>query len=157
MARKNAKTALAAALALAALAAEGEMQAEIDLVANNTKQARLDYEQCKTYVRSIDPKGKWFKIRRDTIEFMPTNSKLQVLCSESMGLDGYNGSFICLDEFHAQTSWDLFSVLRSSQGMRRDPLMCVITTAGFILEGGPCYEMWENCKEILSGAKSDDT
>jgi len=58
VARKNGKTALAASLALCCAIADKENGAEVDIVANNAKQAEICYEQTKNYAESIDPKGK---------------------------------------------------------------------------------------------------
>ena len=55
--RKNGKTALAASLALCCAVADNEQGAEINIVANNAKQAEICYEQTKDYAESIDPKG----------------------------------------------------------------------------------------------------
>ena len=94
---------------------------------------------------------------RDTIKIPKTKSKVQVLSSDSMGLDGYNASCFILDEFHAAKDWNLYNVLISSQGMRQQPLAIVITTAGFLLNGYPCYEYRKTCIEILKGLKQDDS
>jgi len=84
-------------------------------------------------------------------------STIQVLSSDAMGNDGYNASCFIIDEMHAQKNWDLYNVMKSSQGMRRQPLGIVITTAGFLLSGYPCYDMRKTCMEILRGLKQDDT
>ena len=47
--------------------------------------------------------------------------------------------------------------MKSSQGMREQPLAIIITTAGFLLNGYPCYEHRLNCIDILKGNKTDDT
>lgn len=46
--------------------------------------------------------------------------------------------------------------MASSQGMRKQPLMIIITTAGFRLHSYPCFEYTAMCKEILKGVKKDD-
>lgn len=46
--------------------------------------------------------------------------------------------------------------MASSQGMRKQPLMIIITTAGFRLNSYPCFEYTRMCKEVLKGAKDDD-
>lgn len=62
-----------------------------------------------------------------------------------------------LDEFHAQKDWDLYNVMVSSQGMRTQPLGIVITTAGFLCQGYPLYDMTQVCRDILNGVKEDDS
>ena len=155
--RKNGKTALAAALGLIGVIADNEPNAEIDLVANSRQQANIAFEMCYNFAESVDPKKKVFKRYRDTVKVPKTKSKIQVLCSDSMGLDGYNSSLFILDDMHAQKDWQLYNVMKSSQGMRTQPLAIVITTAGFLLNGYPCFEMRQTCIDILKELKEDDT
>ena len=156
--RKNGKTALAASLALCCGVADNEQGAEINIVANNAKQAEICYEQTKDYAESIDPKGKLFKRFRRDIKIPITKSIIQVHSSDSMGLDGYNSSAAIIDEFHAAKDWGLYNVLMSSMGMRTQPLMLIITTAGFLTgETYPCYSMYVTSKQILDNIKNDDT
>ena len=156
--RKNGKTALAASLALCCAVADNEQGAEINIVANNAKQAEICYEQTKDYAESIDPKGKLFKRFRRDIKIPITKSTIQVHSSDSMVLDGYNSSAAIIDEFHAAKDWGLYNVLMSSMGMRTQPLMLIITTAGFLTgETYPCYSMYVTSKQILDNIKSDDT
>lgn len=158
MARKNGKTATAAALALVTAIADNESGAEVDIVANNAKQASICYEQTKDYAESIDPKSKIFKRFRHNINIPITKSIIQVHSSDSMGLDGWNTSTAIIDEFHAAKDWGLYNVLMSSMGMRTQPLMLIITTGGFLVgETYPCYSMYVNCKQILNNIKKDDT
>ena len=51
----------------------------------------------------------------------------------------------------------MISVLRSSMGSRKQPILVQITTAGFLLDGYPCFETYKVAIEILAGVKQDDT
>ena len=155
--RKNGKTALAAALALIGVVGDGEMGAEVDLVANSRQQAAIAFDMCSEYAHSVDPNDTVFKRYRDSIKVPRKKSIIQILCSDSMANDGYNSSLAIIDEFHAQKDWGLYNVMKSSQGMRKNPLTVIITTAGFLLHGYPCYEMRQSCIDILRGLKTDDT
>lgn len=157
LSRKTGKTALAAAIGIACSLVDNEPNAEIDLVANSAAQAHIAFDHCYNFCESVDPKKKVFKRYRDTIKIPRSKSKIQVLAADSMGLDGYNSSCFILDEFHAAKDWDLYNVMKSSQGMRRQPLGIIITTAGFLLGDYPCYQYYNTCKEILDGKKDDDS
>ena len=50
----------------------------------------------------------------------------------------------------------LFDVMCSSQGMRKNPLGMIITTAGFN-KFGFCYEYRQTCLDILHGLKENDS
>lgn len=154
--RKNGKSALAAAIALYCLVADKESNAEIELVANNRKQASITYDMCYNFLGSIDKKNKYFKKYRDTIKFDRTKSKLQVLSSDASGLDGFNASCFICDEVHSYTDSKLYDVMKSSQGMREQPLGIIITTSGFNLYGF-CKQYEDVAKEVVSGIKQDDT
>lgn len=156
LARKQGKTALAAAICLYMLIADGESGAEVELVANSAKQAKICFQMASNYLSTIDPKGKFFKRYRDTIKFDKTKSIIQILSSEAGNNDGYNSYCFCLDEAHEQRDSRLWDVMCSSQGMRENSLGMIITTAGFN-KFGFCYNFRQVCTEILSGVKEDDS
>ena len=155
--RKNGKSFLAATLSLINVTIDDEPGAEVDLVANNAKQAKICYDMCKNLSESIDPNGIIYKRFRDSVKVPSLKSTIQVLSSDSMGNDGWNASMFIFDELHAARNWDLYNVLISSQGMRTQPLACVISTAGALLDGYPLFELRKTCIDILKGKKSDDT
>ena len=156
--RKNGKTAICSALSLAAMVGDAQSGQEIDIIANNAKQAGICFDQIKNYAESVDPLQKLFKTYRSEIRVPYFKSRIQVLSSESMGLDGWNSSVVIFDEFHAQRNWDLYNVMKSSQAAREQPLMIVLTTAGFLIgETYPCYSTWQTCIDILRGEKQDDS
>lgn len=155
--RKAGKTAFAAALGILCAIADKENGSEVELVANSRQQAKIAFDITSNFCESVDKKKRIFKRYRDSILIPKTKSKIQILSSDAMGNDGYNSSCFVLDEFHAAKSWDLYNVMKSSQGMRQQPLAIIITTAGFLLNGYPCYEHRLNCIDILKGNKVDDT
>ena len=156
MARKSGKTAFAASIAVTQLLLEGDGQ-EFDFIANSGAQARIGFEHTKNYAESVDPKRLLFKRFRDSIKMPCKKSVIDVLNSDSMTLDGRSSSTFVFDELHAAKNWDLYNVMKSSQGFQSEPLAIVITTAGFLLDGFPLYEMRKNAIEILKGTKSDDS
>lgn len=156
MARKQGKSALAAALCLYHLIADGEMNAEVYLAANSKDQAKISFGMCSNFVKGLDPQRKYLEPFRDSIIFEKTLSKLRVLAADDSKLDGFNASMYLLDEYHAAKNSRLKDVLDSSQGMRENPLAVIITTAGFD-KLSPCYQYREVCTEVLSGLKEDDT
>lgn len=153
--RKQGKTALAAALCLYYLIADGEDGAEVLLAANSKEQAKIAFSMCSTFVKGLDPNGKYFSTFRADILFNYTNSKLKVLAADDSKLDGFNASFGLLDEYHAAKNSRVRDVIKSSMGMRENPHLCTITTAGFD-KTLPCYQLRTVAIEVLNGLKSDD-
>ena len=157
MARKQGTTCLAAALSIVQLLLDGEDGQEIDFIANSGKQAKIGFDMTHNFAESIDSNGVLFKRYRDSIKMPITKSIIQVLNSDSMTLDGLSASTFIEDELHAAKTWDLHNVLKSSQGYRQQPLAIVISTAGYLLDSYPLYEMRKTCIQILKNEKVDDS
>jgi phage terminase large subunit-like protein len=157
LARKNGKTALAAALVLYLTFCSGRRgSAEGDLAANSKQQAKICFEFVNEFARQLDRRSARLCRFRDYITDKKSGSKLQTFAADDTKLDGFDASVFCLDEYHAAKNSRLYDVLASSQGSREEPLAIVITTAGFD-KLSPCYEMRTTATEVLAGAKHDDT
>lgn len=156
LARKSGKTALASAMALYHLVADGENDGQIIFAANSTAQAQLAFTMATNYVSYIDPKGKYFKKYRDSIKFPLTKSIMKVVSADANRLDGLNISAAVIDEYHAAPNNAVSEVLSSSVGMRTQPLIIYVTTSGFDLTS-PCYTMRNTCVELLHGKLQDDS
>lgn len=154
--RKAGKTTLLSAIALYALMADGESGAEVDCIANTRQQAKILFDTASYLAETLDPKHKYIKPFRDKIKFATTKSHIQVLSSDAKTLDGFNASLFVEDELHEAKDSRLYDVMKSSQGMRQNPLAVCITSAGFN-KYSFCYQMRRTCIEILEGAKTDDT
>ena len=157
MARKSGKTALASALCLSQLLLDDNNGQEVDCLANSGAQAKILFEMNRNFAKSLDPNGLIFKRYRDNIKMPVRDSEIAVRNADAMTLDGLNSSTFILDEYHAAKDSDLYDVMKTSQGAQAEPLAIIITTAGFLLDGYPLYEMRKTCIEILRGEKEDDT
>ncbi len=149
-------TFFAAALGLYALIGDGENNSEVELIANSKKQAQICFDMCSNIISKLDPRHKYFKPYRDKIKFDYTKSFLQVLSSDSGCNDGWNSYCFIADEVHAYPDSKMFDVMKSSQGMRDNPLAISITTAGFNLFSF-AYTQRKTNIEILYGQKEDDS
>ena len=156
VARKAGKSALISAICLYCLIADGENGAEVDCIANSRQQAHILYDMCSNFCKGLDPKGKLLKPFRDKIKFDAKQSFAQVMAADASKLDGFNAYCFAEDELHEAKDSKLYDVLKSSQGMRENPLALCITSAGFN-KFGFCYQMRTVCTEILKGLKEDDS
>lgn len=156
MARKSGKTALIAALAMYFFIADGEAGAEIDIAANNFEQANICFEFIEAFSRQLDPKGNSLKRYRTSVRLESNNSKVNVFSADAKGKDGFNASVGIIDEYHSAPNTGMRDVIKSSMGMRRNPILLTITSAGFD-KTLPCYRLRTACLEILSGIKEDDS
>ncbi len=162
IARKNAKTATAAAMALAALVLETQEDRGnlIVLAAKTRAQAGLLLMAAKRFVRHSSiggvPLSKFLLIRQDHIYFPETDSYLRVIAAEAQGQHGLNPGIFIIDEGHAALEKDdeLFETLTSAQGARKDPLAIIITTAGPRPQG-PMYDKYKYGLAVNSGEVTD--
>lgn len=69
---------------------------------------------------------------------------------------GYNAHGVIYDELHAAPDRDLWDVLTTSVGSRRQPLVIVITTAGFD-RNSICWEQHDYAEKVLKGVIKDPT
>lgn len=156
MARKGGKTALIASLAMYYFIADGEDGAEVDIAANNFEQAKICFEFIQQYCKQLDPQQRDLKVYRSSIELPCTASKINVFSADASGKDGFNASVGIIDEYHSAKTTGMRDIIKSSMGMRRDPMLLTITSAGFD-KSLPCYQLRTTCIEILSGLKTDDS
>lgn len=156
--RKNGKTELAAGFAIEGLLGEGIIGAEVYCAAAEKYQASLVYEAAATMIRNDEELS-------DRIKLLPSIKRMvdresmsfcQVLSAEAYSKHGFNASTIIYDELHAAPNRDLYDVLRTSQGTRREPLLIVITTAGYD-RTSVCWEMWDYARKVRDGIIDDPT
>ena len=153
--RKCGKTSLASAIGLYGLIADNEAGAEVTTVAPSKEQSRIAFKNASSYLESIN-KFSFFKALRNEIRFDRTKSRFRIMSSDANFGDGFNPSIAIIDEYHAMKDNDIPNVLISGMGMRTQPLMLYITTAGTNLFG-PCKKYRDMCEEIMRGVKQDDT
>jgi phage terminase large subunit-like protein len=157
MARKNGKTAFMSVLSLFMLIADDEGAPEVVVCANTEKQAQIAFLMCHRFVKQIDAAERAFHINRGKkITFDSNFGQLFVIASNSKGLDGFNASFAILDEYHAAVSTGAKDVIQSSMSMRENPHLAIITTAGFD-KTAPCYELRNQCIDVVTGISRDDS
>lgn len=153
--RKQGKSALCALITLWFLICDGEPSPEIALSANSRDQSSVLYDFVKVWAHQADPSGKDLKILRNGIECLPNNGRITVFAADATKLDGKNLSCFITDEYGGARTSEVYDVLRSSQGQRKNPLGIVITTCGFNL-AGPFKKMYDMYCDILYGTKTDD-
>lgn len=156
IARKAGKDAFMAALALYMLIADGEASPETACLANSRDQASILFNYITNFAKSLDPRGNSIDFYRNFIKFSTTNGICKVFSADASKLDGLNVSLGIIDEYHQAKDRKLYDVIKSSMAMRVQPLMIVITTAGFNLES-PCYDMYSLSVEVLNEIKQDNS
>lgn len=156
--RKNAKTTLAAAIALYTFACDGEAGAEVYAAATTREQARIAWGISRQMCISspamcsalgIDPRAHMLWVEDSGSVFRP-------LSSDGDTLDGLNIHCAVVDELHAHPTRAVWDVLETGTGSRSQPLLLAITTAGSN-RAGICYEQREYALKLLRGVADDPT
>ena len=155
MARKSGKDAFMAALALYLMVIEGEASPEIVCAANSTDQARILFNYITQFSKSIDKNESVIRHYRNYVTTPFNNGICKVISSDASRADGMNVSAFFLDEYHEAKDRLMYDVLKSSQGMREQPLAIIITTAGYNLES-PCHDIYELGVQVLGNVKEMD-
>lgn len=94
-------------------------------------------------------RGKWTE-SYGKIKVLNNNSVIIPLSKEARKTgDGKNISVGILDEYHVHETSEIYDVLESGTGARREPLIIIITTAGFNLSA-PCVDVYDYCTRLLN-------
>jgi phage terminase large subunit-like protein len=158
VARKNAKSTRAAGRLLYMLAADKEPGAHCYSAATTGEQAREVFD----VARNMALKEPEFIARfgvtvgKHDITLPEAASSAKPLNAEGSTLDGLNIHFAVVDELHAHKTRAVYDVLDSATGARSQPLISMITTAGFD-RSGICYEQRDYSIKVLERTVPDET
>lgn len=152
--RKNGKSTLAAGIALYLLFADGEAGAEVYSVAADRDQAAIVFDGAKQMVEASRPLGRRSEVYRRSIVYPKLHSSYKVLSADVRTKHGKNAHAVIFDELHAQPNRNLFDVMTTSTGARRQPLLVATTTAGYDRES-ICWEQHEYADKLLRGVIED--
>lgn len=148
LARKNAKSQFLAIIA-SYITFLGEEKQRAYIAGWQIDQSDEVYEAVRDGIASsklLD--GKW-KEAYGKIEVFNNRSVIVPLSRETRKTgDGKNPSVGIVDEYHAHQTSEIYDVLQSGMVARKEPLMVVITTAGFDLSR-PCFVEYEYVSRIL--------
>ena len=119
-------------------------------------QSKIIFDEAKLMLNGSPLKTK-FKITRDKITNKKSGSFLKPLAKEDAQKgDGTNPQLTVLDEFHLHADTGFYDMHTSGCKARKQPLLMIITTAGFDLSV-PCYtQEYKYCKEILEDNVKND-
>lgn len=138
VARKNAKSQDVSCCLSYEISAFGEPSSEAYIGATKRDQANIVFKEIKAQLQGSKVRNK-FKITRSLIEHERSNSYIMALSRDSgKTADGFNPQVGAMDEYHAHPTDEILEVIQSGQGARSQPLIVIITTAGFNLNS-PCY------------------
>lgn len=157
--RKCGKTTEAAGDGIVGMQFDGELEAQVYCVATKKDQARILFKEAKKMV-NISPQIRQFfdkeNITKDSIYDPSTDSVFSPLSSDSNTLDGLNPHRVVIDECHEIKTSELYDVMISGMGNRLNPMVNIISTAGFHKDYW-FYNFLMDCLGILEQKYEDDS
>lgn len=157
IARKNAKSTLAACIMLYCMSCEPEPGAQIISAATTGDQARKVWTPAHRMVEKTPDLREAFGIKAwaNAITRYETGASFKPINAKASTQDGLNPSHTVFDEVHAHKSPDLLNVLSSAAGARSNPLWLYTTTEGYT-SPGPWGELRDFAKKLLMGVFGND-
>jgi len=156
VARKNGKTTEGAAIVNYCFFADRpkEVGPEAYFGATKQEQAAKAWREARLQIEKHPTLRKHAKIYLSsyTITIPGTAARMRPLGRDSSTEDGLNPSIALIDEYHAHPDSSLLDVLESGMGARQQPLVLIITTAGYD-KSGPCFtQEHEIAEQLLEGS-----
>jgi phage terminase large subunit-like protein len=162
VAKKNGKSELAGAIGLYGAFFDGEMGAECYSAANKYDQATICWNAGKVMATQFMQESKKFasickvydSITTRGLKNVQGESSFKPIAADSKTLDGVRPHFAIIDEYHEAKDDSILRNLASGMVNRTQPLLFIITTAGFNING-PCHQYRKVVNDIISGKKED--
>ena len=155
LARKNGKSFLASSVGLKLAFFDNEPGAEVYAAATKRDQAKIVWGEARRMVKASPGLRSRIQTFVANLHREDTNSKFEPLGADEDSMDGLNVHGVIIDELHAHKNRRTYDVLNTAMGARRQPLMFIITTAGFDRES-ICWQEHDYGVKILEGTIEDD-
>lgn len=152
--RKSGKSTFAAAIALYMLIADGEYGAQVVSVAKTREQARIIFSMASKMVRMSPTLSSILEVQKYVILYPKTQSIYKCIAAEAGAAHGMNLHAAIYDELHTIEDSEMYDVLKSSMGARRQPMILSFTTAG-TNKNSFCYTMHEYAINVKKGMRHD--
>jgi phage terminase large subunit-like protein len=156
--RKNGKSTLCAGIALYLLFCDKEQGAEVYSVAGTRDQALMVFDPACAMLRQVSWLNDECRIFKSQKRVVFENSFYRALAADAGPIHGTNPHGIIFDELHVQPDRELWDVLQTGRGERRQSLTIAITTAGYD-RSSICWEQHEYARRVAdpNDALEDDS
>ena len=148
--RKNGKSILSAAIAIYMLCFDDEHGAEVYSGATTEKQAWEVFRPARTMMEKSPQLKRYARaeVWAKAVVIPANGSRMEPLIGKPG--DGSSPSCAIADEYHEHDTPDLVDTMETGMGSREQPLLIMITTAGFNI-AGPCYDQELEARKVLDG------
>lgn len=153
--RKNGKSAISAGVGLYMFCMDNEFGAEVYSGATTEKQAWEVFRPARLMCKKTELLCSTFgiEVNASNLNRPQDNSRFEPLIGTPG--DGQSPSCAIVDEFHEHKDDELYTTMKTGMGARKQPLLFIITTAGYNIEG-PCYDKRREVIEMLNGTVAND-
>jgi phage terminase large subunit-like protein len=161
VAKKNGKSAFAAALALTKLLLNEEQREHVVCLAANRQQAHIAFDAMSAMVRADRALAQRFEIveHRHVIKYAATSSRITALSAEMASIVGLNPSLAVVDELHllgaTPKGQKLVGQVRTGSVARKEPLLISISTAPVDRSEGIFESTYQKAKRVIAGEEQD--
>jgi phage terminase large subunit-like protein len=156
VARKNGKSTLTAGIGLYLAFFDSEPGAEVYAAATKREQAKIVWSEASRMVKATPALKRRITAFVANLHVESLAQKFEPLGADADNMDGLNIHCAIIDELHAHKTRHMLDVLTTATGARRQPLIFVITTAGFDRES-VCWEQHDYSVKVLEEILPDDT
>ncbi len=155
--RGNGKTSIAAPLALYLSFLDGEGGAEGYAAAVTRDQARILFDTAREMVRRSPEIRRRYGVEAlaNAVWQERTSSQLRPISSDAKALDGLNVQIAVCDEIASHRTSEVYDVLLTAMGKRRNPLLLAISTATGN-NTGVGKQLWDYAVRVLEGTQTDE-
>lgn len=158
MARQNGKSFIAGEMCNDFATFSGYQYGRIFCTANKQDQANIVWDEVDKFIESDSDLKELYKIRKydRTITSLVTGTTIKAIGRDTKSADGFRSVLAICDELHAHPNNQMLKLMLDGQINVDNALTLAITTAGFNLNSF-CYEHYQFCKKVLSGAIAKET
>ena len=147
--RKNGKSETCSGLANAEFIV-GPEGADIVCSSNDDNQASIVYDAIDTMRNLYDPEDLDTKRNQRFILNKQTNTKIYKLSDRTRNKEGRNIDWAEVDEAHEMKNNVIVKSIEQSQSIKENPLLIIITTEGFVVDGFLDAEL-KKARAIIAG------
>jgi phage terminase large subunit-like protein len=155
VARKNGKSPLAAGISAFCFLADHEFGGFSVAAATKEEQARIVWNYARKMIEASPELRKHIKTFKRSLFCSRLGSSFVPLGGDSKTQDGPSIHSGVIDEYHAHKTPDMYNVVASGRGARRQPLLVAITTAGSG-QHSPCHKEHDLAVRIIEGVLANE-
>lgn len=156
--RQNGKSFLAGEMCNDFATFSGYRMGRIFCTATKQEQANIVWGEVNKFIKSDPDLAELYSVREydHTIKSLVTENTIKAIGRDTKSADGFRSILAVIDEYHAHPTDQMYKLMLDGQITVDNALTLAITTAGFNLNS-PCYEQYQFCKKVLSGAIEKDS